>query len=243
MDRETIVSRLNRAYFSEERHERALLDRLPQLLEGVGLFVDIGASLGQYTYFANRALSRARIIAIEADPVRVEELRRNCAKWSATSSNSIRVIHGAITDESGTVDFFSSGSDVSGGIFAHATAGEAPSWQRLRVPAVRLDELDLEQTRTLIKIDVEGAEMRVLRGAGSLLQRGDVDWLVELHSWIDPRDGSGAEGVFEIFRRADYQAAHLHGHDLFSKGALPFRGRIVGAARRLARRSRALLHA
>lgn len=48
---------------------------------------------------------------------------------------------------------------------------------------VRLDSLDIDRRRPgFIKIDVDGAELAVLRGAVGLLERADVDLLVEVHS-------------------------------------------------------------
>ena len=54
---------------------------------------------------------------------------------------------------------------------------------------VALSELDLDRSsRGLVKIDVEGFEMEVLRGARDLLEHGNVDLLVETHSAELERD-------------------------------------------------------
>ena len=238
MERQALIDTLNRAYFSEERHERALLDRLPRLLAGVRVFVDVGASLGQYTYFASRVLRDARIVAVEADPVRFEELARNAATWARETGNAIHAVHAAVTDVSGPVRFLSTGSDVSGGLFAHPVSGDAPAWTEIEVPGVRLDDLLADASPDFVKVDVEGAELRVLGGARRILAEARARWLLEVHGWKDPSTGAGSEDVFRRLEAHGYRAARLHGHELFSTGPLPMLPRLDSALRRRLRRLR-----
>jgi len=56
MEKEQIFQGLSKAYFSEEMHEKSIIEHLPELLASAKLFIDIGASLGQYTYFANKVM-------------------------------------------------------------------------------------------------------------------------------------------------------------------------------------------
>src|SRR3546814_11404070 len=72
LDKQDVYAILNRAYFSEDCHEKTLLEQLPRFLEKSRLVVDVGASLGQYTKCASEAMKSGRIVAIEADPIRHE---------------------------------------------------------------------------------------------------------------------------------------------------------------------------
>src|SRR5580700_3578434 len=100
-------------------HEKDEIDRLPELLTGVSLFVDVGASLGQYSFFANRILKDAQIYCIEADPFRVQRLRELALQWEKSSTNKITVIHAAAGEKVGKAEFFTTDANVSGGLFAH----------------------------------------------------------------------------------------------------------------------------
>ena len=86
-------------YFGEEAFDREEFERFAKTIEGTTRFIDVGASHGVYTYHANKILQNAEIIAIEADPERFQILKENAAKWSAESTNDIRCIHGAASDE------------------------------------------------------------------------------------------------------------------------------------------------
>jgi glycosyltransferase involved in cell wall biosynthesis len=54
VNKNKIYETLNKCCFSENCHEKEVLEDLPKILDGVKVFVDVGASLGQYTYFANK---------------------------------------------------------------------------------------------------------------------------------------------------------------------------------------------
>ena len=41
----------NDQYFGENMHEKEVINALPYLLRNAEVFVDVGASIGQYTFF------------------------------------------------------------------------------------------------------------------------------------------------------------------------------------------------
>lgn len=182
MEKQKIIEVLNEAYFSEECHERELLAALPELLAGARVFVDVGASLGQYTFHASRILSGGRLYAFEADPVRFEELERNCRKWAEESSNEITAVHSAVSSEDGELKFFVTNSDISGGLFTREVSKKQVDWSEEKVKSVRLDSFFKDEVPDLVKMDVEGAELQVLKGARDILSAGKTGFLIEVHN-------------------------------------------------------------
>jgi FkbM family methyltransferase len=170
-------------YFGARQHEREEIENLPNLLRDCEIFIDVGASLGMYTYFANRRLEGAKIIAIEADPDRFEELQRNCAAWQAEGSNELVAVHAAVGDRRTPVPFFKTGTQISGGFFP--VQERSDRYTRIDVPQVVLDDFFEDGRKTLVKIDVEGGELRVLRGAERHFASGTTRFLVEMHWWGD----------------------------------------------------------
>lgn len=86
-----------------------------------------------------------------------------------------------------------------------------------RVPAVSLDYLITEESMLvpdIIKMDVEGAESRVLEGARFLLNRRKTIWFVAMH-------GEEQEHRCQsILTRAGYRLYKLDGTEL-DPGSLP----------------------
>lgn len=217
MKHEDVYRILEEQYFGENMHERDEIRSLPKLLEGTRLFIDVGASLGQYTYFANRILKHSRIIAVEADPVRVARLRELAEKWGAESSNEIVVLHAALSDHEGTETFYSDGSNVSGSLVQGRTSPKAsPSRPALTVQSKMLDALIAERDAGVVKIDVEGGELRVLRGAGATLASRRFRFMIEVHSWGDPGQGATPDDVFALMQKYGYRSRKLYNHHWFT---------------------------
>ncbi len=220
MYRQEEYEALERAYFSDQMHERDALGVLRGLLNGARCFVDVGASLGQFTRCAAETMSGGRIVAVEADPERFERLQANCKAWAASSPCEIVGVHAAAVDHDGAVTFFTTDSRVSGGLFVHETAtsgagGLPVSWRKITVQGCRLDALAADRIPDVVKIDVEGAELRVLKGADRLLRRGHTIFLVELHPWTDPGGQRGPGDVEALMAARGYLGIRLAGKTVF----------------------------
>lgn len=228
MKREEIYEALDRAYFSAEPHEKDLIDRLPRIMQSARVFVDVGASLGQYAFHANRHIHHGLIIAVEADPLRFDRLRTNCAGWASLSNNEIRTVHAAASDVDGRVQFHVTNSEASGGLFRHdtsslpAAARERIRWQAVDVDCVRLDTLLGDIKPDFIKIDVEGSELRVLKGCARILRDGHARFLIEVHGWADPEGQRNAGDVLAFMKGHCYWPTEICGRHLFVK-----RGRLA----------------
>jgi FkbM family methyltransferase len=223
MDEKAIINTLNEAYFSANPHEREVIALMPKLLRGVRIFVDIGASLGQFTKAASESLRGGAIVAVEADPLRHRELERNCRQWAAASGNSIRAVHGAASNTPGTLKFQITNSSVSGGLFQHGLdhlSQEAKlnvARTEVAVQAVTLDELLEGQTPGLVKMDIEGAEILALEGATRLLQGSDTNWLIELHDFTDPMGRRPIQVVPPMMEQLGYRTILIKDKHLFSR--------------------------
>jgi len=157
-----------------EAEELALVRKL---LGEYGVLVDIGANLGLYTCTA-RSLGR-RAIAVEPLPANLRLLRANLAAngWSDTEIAEV-----GLAAEEGAAELFGTGTGAS------LVQGWATLPQRtLLRHSIRLTTLDallgerFVGERLLIKADIEGAELGMLRGAQRTLERSPAPaWLVEI---------------------------------------------------------------
>ena len=226
MEKEQIFEGLNKAYFSEQMDERSVIEHLPELLASAKLFIDIGASLGQYAYFANNVMLGGEIIAIEADPIRFEQLKHNCQKWESESAgrNKLTPVHAAASNQSETITFYTTHSNVSGGLFPHKlrgagrdAAGNPVRYDKITVNSITLDTFLGGRVPDVVKVDVEGGELRVLKGATRLLTAGKTKFLVEIHGWQDPHGQRTPQDVHEFMVKFDFLGSDFHGHTLFEK--------------------------
>jgi FkbM family methyltransferase len=136
--------------------------------------VDIGANFGYFTCIMARRAWRGRTIAVEADPESFVQLRDNIhINWS---EKGVTAINRAAADRAGVLRFWrrrgraANTSIVLPGKEELATTGESPP-EAFEVEAIRVDDLleELDGRVDLLKIDVEGAEPLVFRGARATL--------------------------------------------------------------------------
>ena len=130
------------------------------------VFVDVGAHVGWFTiHAASVVFPGGRVFAFEALPENEARLRANIALGGA---RDVTVVHAAVSDGTGRATVgLQPGNDSGSGTASGRATGVA-----FEVQQVSLDSaLPEDVTPRLLKIDVEGFEYRVLRGATRILRK------------------------------------------------------------------------
>ena len=150
------------------RDARAELAAIRRHLRPGDIACDIGANKGSFIYWLSRWVGHGRVVAFEPQP----ELARSTADaCRAIKLRNVKVEAKAVYSHGGDQDLFVPEGHQPGASL-HRKAQEAASFTTLSVPLVSLDEYFGENDRvTLLKIDVEGAEFGVLRGAERILRQ------------------------------------------------------------------------
>jgi FkbM family methyltransferase len=124
--------------------------------------VDVGANLGFFTLaFASWVRDGGTVIAIEPESVNHGRLTRAVAR--AGVAHVVDVVRAAATEKSGEVGLI---------VNRHHPGDHRIGEAGVRVPAVTIDDVLAARGRprvSLMKIDVQGAEGRVLAGASQTL--------------------------------------------------------------------------
>jgi len=162
---------------------------LSEIKEGM-CCLDVGANLGLHTLsMAKRVGEHGRVISIEPDPSNVEVLRANARSWSF--GNRIEVIHGAVSDSDGGVEFYRAAASNLGSL----SPSKHSTGEKVVVPAWTIESL-AEQHHFwphFIKMDIEGAEVQAFAGLLPLIEShapGSCKLLVELHPQLFGAGGS-----------------------------------------------------
>jgi FkbM family methyltransferase len=156
------------------------------------IVVDVGAHIGRYTIISSRRVGQnGKVIAIEADPDNFEMLNRNIKLNKLT--NVIPLNYAVYSKETKLKLYLpveESGFTIYNTIMVNRAKPEEKS---IEVNANTLDNLLLQRQKqkqngisheniNWIKIDVEGAEFEVLKGATSILSKSkDIALLIEVH--------------------------------------------------------------
>jgi FkbM family methyltransferase len=180
-------------------------------------FVDVGAHIGYYSLKSAPLVGpQGHVIAVEPNPGTVRELRDNI---QASRASVVRVAPVACSDEEGTLEFFAAPRANTG----QASLSKANASQRgqavatYRVRARPLDAIinDAGVSRVdVVKIDVEGAEFLVLKGALETLSRYHPVVIVELIDRQLQSMGTSADQVAALLTSHGYTARGTFGDNV-----------------------------
>jgi FkbM family methyltransferase len=161
--------------------QKAIIEHLP---EG-GTFIDVGANIGAISIPVARARPQANIICIEADPDINRMLQENLNRNGCTRVRTVSCVAGTTDDQ--LVPFYRAPIEK----FGMGSVGPQFSADPINLKQRSLDGLLIEMKINqvdVIKIDVEGAESCVLRGARRLLSLNSPPVVIfEFADWSESR--------------------------------------------------------
>lgn len=170
-------------------------------------FVDCGANIGYYSIVAARMLGEAgHVHALEPVPENLVLLRDNIAENRL--SRHITVHDVAAGEQAGTLSFYM--DDANKGGHSIDRTNVIREGETLNVTVRRLDDIvHSDIPISAIKIDTQGSETSILRGASEILARHRPILLLEWWPYGLKNHG-GTEPAISILQNLGYQAALLH---------------------------------
>ena len=173
--------------------------------------VDVGAHHGAYSVLmAAKCGQTGHVVAIEPDPYSREVLVRNIALNPGIKRPVVEVC--ACSDEIGEATLFCRRGNSQSSLARSAvefSAAHRP--EEIRVPLVTLDsyvsKCNLPGPRC-VKIDAEGAEIRILKGAKQVLAN-NADIVCELHPYAWPEFGNTLSELKDLAAAAGRRIRYL----------------------------------
>src|SRR5918995_826644 len=165
-------------------HEKDIIDHfIPKERD---IVVDIGAHIGLYTIITSKRVGpNGKIIAIEANPDNFQMLNSNVKLNQLINVTSLNC---AIYSKETKIKLYLAGEGTGQTIYNTIMAERANKGKEkfVEISANTLDHLlQLQEISEVnwIKIDVEGAELEVLRGATDIISHSkDITLLIEVHN-------------------------------------------------------------
>ena len=151
--------------------------------------VDIGAHIGYYTLLASTLVGPGgHVYAFEPSPSNYRALRANLSR---NRVSNVTAIQAAVADTAGTAELYEGpGTNTGGatlrGVLADRRGGRHPVRVEVRPIAAAIPEAEFARIR-VVKIDVEGAEVDVLRSLAPVFDQGHgLSVFLELNPrWIE----------------------------------------------------------
>ncbi len=180
------------------------------------LVVDVGAHIGRYTIISSKRTGpNGRVVAIEADPSNFKTLNRNV---NLNKLTNVTTLNYAVYSNQTNLRLYLPGKESGFTIYNTIMLNSGkPHKKFVEVNANTLDNL-LKQIKinlvdiNWIKIDVEGAEFEVLKGAQDVLSKSnDIAILIEIHN---SQNGTNLYGpILEFLNIYNFKIEYEKIHD------------------------------
>jgi FkbM family methyltransferase len=195
-------------YAGGKIHEKIVTDMLIKVLDGAKCFVDIGANLGWYTCLACKHMPQGIVYGFEMDDLNFAFLQKNIAINSCTN---VEVHNLAISDSSGVLSYKRESNRPSP--LFRLTSGDTDknSAGLVSVSSITLDDFfkSKELMPDVIKIDVEGAEMNVLRGMRRITREFKPTLFLEVHPDNLPSFNTSSSAILSLLIDNGYKVFEI----------------------------------
>ncbi len=156
-----VVSR-DLCIFGIPKKEHNIFEKFITEIKNSNSFLDIGAGIGMFSLFAKRINPKIKVWSIEPHPVIFKVLKKNL---NHNKLYGVNTLNKAIMSQTGTIEFYI----PTGNDFSYATYNKNILEEKnIPFTSVNIESSDLKVETKLdfdvIKIDVEGAELEVLKG-------------------------------------------------------------------------------
>lgn len=196
------------------RHDALQLAWMIDNLAEGDFVIDVGANYGQCAVvMAQRCGASGKVIAFEPNPHARALLKRNFDLNPAVKPAVIeRFACSDVAREE--AELYYNGNAANSALVALNAAKSGEAGEIFAVPVTTLDaymsENGLPEPRC-VKIDTEGAEIRVLKGASCLLA-GRSTIFCELHPYAWPRYGNSLDELTELVAQSGRRMRYLDGN-------------------------------
>jgi len=189
------------------RYELPVAQAIRDHLHKGQTFWDIGANVGWFSLFASKIVGPSgRVVSFEPSPEVFDILSAH-----ANTADGVTAIRVGIGNADEVRMFAAQGNSPSSSFVEEVTKinfdfNPSIPIQNIEVELRKVDSLltELGSTPSLLKIDVEGFELEVLRGASDLLSSGRPTLIIEVHPLQLRLSGGTEELLFQFLQSRSY---------------------------------------
>ncbi len=205
--------------FREYPVDRLEMRVIISLLDKPRTIIDVGANIGWYTMILGKTYPTAKIYSFEPMSKTIEYLKKNLYK------NKIRaeVFPYALSDKTGTATF-NYYPDFPAASSLKETINQKP--HKVKVELKRLDDFKFENV-DFIKVDTEGSELFVLKGAIETIKKYKPIVFSEMLTKWSKKFGYHPNDIINLFKSLDYECYVINKDKLEKFGIVDDKTRIT----------------
>ncbi len=201
-------------YFTEGYEKHNFLFLKEKIKPGV-ICIDIGAHIGIYTVYMAK-LSNAPVFSFEPTPSSLKTLKKIVAINHC--EDTVTILPAAVAERTGKTSFYLNNSVLSGSdgtrvaeanSLVYVDFGKTINKEKIEVDTFSID--DFAETNNLkidfIKIDAEGSELDILKGAGKTILKDRPSGIISVHCFAFTDKEQTLADIWQIL--SDYKLIPL----------------------------------
>ncbi len=191
----------------EKESKLELLEHIPQ----EGVFYDIGANIGLFSYFIALKRPKAKFFCFEPEPVVFNCLKKS---FSHLDASQVKIFNSAVGTVEESRKLFKSDINDGGHTLVKELIGDEERADQRVVEVINLDQRFQKgelPAPDAIKIDVEGFELEVLKGISTMVRTARPSLLIECSNG----DLADKGAFFELLKTFEGIKAKIPGKEGF----------------------------
>ena len=187
---------------------------LMYLSQNANIIFDVGCHMGKSAFIISQSDSLKKIFMIDPNPLSLSRASENLI-LNNMSENKMFICKAAYHKSGNKVKLWTMPGPFSGAsIDIEFTQTSSIAKNYFEVDTTTLDDVANSKNSypDLIKIDVEGAEYLVLKGAVEIAKKGNAKFIVEVHSAENLSIVENTDKILSWCKDNDYKAYYLTKH-------------------------------
>lgn len=206
------ADRIQRRMYIKKCHEPETEYHMRTYFLKAHTFLDIGANVGYFSMMAKAINANIKVYSFEPNPTNFQQLLINIEE---NNFSDIHVNSNCISDYIGTVSFSIPPINESGWGRITNENINANNFTKINSNSLTLDSLDAEnffhiKPPLFIKIDVEGNELRVLKGAISFIKKYQPIICIELNEPILNDCKTSSSEIIRFMKELNYSCYFIN---------------------------------
>ena len=189
-------------HFEADVREALLtLVKLNNVIGRQSLFADIGCNIGLHTFFLKSRYKDMHVLAFDPSPASWKYFELSLAY---NNISGVRLEKTALYSSDGFQDFFSWGEESSADSLKDTKRVPEVIPNIIKVPVRRLDDFRNLPNLTLVKLDCEGSEIEILKGAENTIKKYFPFIVTEINRINRKAFETLDSDIFSYLKRVDY---------------------------------------
>ncbi|WP_057939945.1 FkbM family methyltransferase [Algoriphagus resistens] len=205
-----ISKQMGNAIYWRGAHDWAPIFVLEKFLKAGDTFIDVGANQGEYSLWAARKVGdHGKVVAFEPMPQLFGQLKENI-RLNKSFQKSVTPVQLGLSDKKGEVILYASEDSNEGTNTIYTTDKFSIELGKIELDTLdkQLNELSIEEVNFL-KVDVEGAELQVLKGSLNTLKKYRPILLLEINKDACIAGGYLPEDILELLKPFNYSFSKI----------------------------------